>query len=190
MSLPVSDLEIINLALIELGKPTVDAVDATDDSVLLSFKLDILLPVMLLAAPWNFGVKFRQDNTPLTTPFSPEYLYAYQLPADFGSFFRFLTNYYPISYQFADGMLLTSQRPIQYYYIVNAADPGALSTLFVRAVSIFIAADSCMVLTQNENLTKYLQAKYLESKSDAILFNDIQREIWQAPNDFDRTYYY
>lgn len=188
--LPVSKLDVINQALIEIGRLPVTNENDSEASQLISAKIDLLLPLMVLETTWNFAIKFISDNTPNTQSFSPDYLYTYQLPFDFGRFFKFSTNCWPLTYQFTDGLLLTNVKPISYYYIVNTIDFDAFNTLFYRALAVFTASDVAFVLTNNESLAKYLLGKYLSAKSDAILFNDIERDIKTSPNnDYDRKTY-
>lgn len=188
--LPFSKLNVVNQALIELGKLPVENIAESEWAQLISTKVDLLLPMMLKDANWNFAVKYRSDSTPITQNFTPDLNYTYQLPADFGRFFKFSTNCFPLRYEFFDNYLVSNVYPIQYYYIVNNLDYSAFETLFFRALSIYAASDCCTVLTNNTALTQELRQKYLDAKSNAILFNDMQREITQTPfNDFNRQSY-
>lgn len=189
--LPVSKLDVINQAMIEIGRLPVTNENDSDASQLISAKIDLLLPLMLLETTWNFAVKYISDSTPNTQQFSPEYLYTYQLPFDYGRLFRFQTNCWPLTYMITDGLLLTDILPIQYYYIVNSIDFDAFNALFYRALSLYTASDSCLVLTNNEQLTQYLAQKYEKAKSDAMLFNDMERDVRTVPyNDYDRTVWF
>lgn len=189
MLTPVAKLDVVNQALIELGKMPVAAISDSEAAQILSNKIDILLPLLILSDIFNWAIKFVSNDSPLVGQFSPEWLYQYQLPADFGRFFRFITNYFPTSYAIMDGLLLTSQIPVQYYYVVNTIPFANLETTFYRALSLWTAADCCMVLTQSEKLTQYINSKFLDAKSQTILFNQTERMITSAPNDFDRLTY-
>ncbi len=121
---------------------------------------------------------------------SPDFVFNYVLPFDFGRFFKFSTNTFPLYYEILDNLLLVNVKPVQYYYVVNNVDYEVITALFYRALAIYAAADTCMALTQNAVLTKYLQEKYLENKSNAILQNDMDRDVTSTPyNDFDRQTY-
>lgn len=186
--LPIAQIDVVNQALIELGQLPVIQVTDTPASQLLAAKSELLLPVLLQSSTWNFAIKFVYDNTPLPTSFSTDFTYSYQLPADYGRFFKWSkNNTNQLFYEFIDGMLCTDIKPVQYYYIVNNLDYDAISTLFYRALAVFIAADSCTVLTNNLQLTAELRAKYLQEKSSAILLNDMERDVGSTPyNDFNR----
>lgn len=190
MSLSISEIDVVNQALIEIGRQPVVQITDSPDSKLIAAKLELLLPVFLASTVWNFAVKYVTNNTPLTVPFSPDYQYSYQLPADYGRFWKFGTNVYPLVYQFTDGLLLTDVRPVSYYYIVDSVPYDVITPLFFRALSIYVASDVAFVLTNNAELVKYLRAKYENESSNAILLNDIERDITTTPfNDFDRQVY-
>ena len=190
MALPVAKIDVINQALMELGRLPVISESDSQDAMLIGAKIDILLPLLLLSSTWNFAIKFVNNNTPTTVTFSPDFVYNYVLPFDFGRFFKFGSNSFPLYYEFVDGLLLTNIKPVQYYYVVNNVDFDAISTAFYRALAVFAAADSCMALTQNAGLTKYLLDKYKEEKSNAILLNDMERDVVSTPyNDFNRQTY-
>lgn len=180
-----SKLFVVNQALLEIGRPTVTAYTDSDDATLLWNKLDILLPELLLAYTWNFAIVYVKDNTPLTTNFSPQYNYTFQLPADYGRMALFVNPQF--SYQVVDGLILANYQPIEYYYVSLNTSYGSLPVPFVRALSIYAAADSCAVLTNNVNLTQFLYKKYEDKLADAIQINDQERRIISKPyNDFDR----
>lgn len=187
MSLPVSELDVVNYALAELGIFPVTAITENKQSQILAQKIEILLPVLLASTEWNFAIKYVFNNTPLTVPFSPDYQYAYQLPADYGRFFKFSTNTFPLVYEFIDGLLLINVRPVGYYYIVNTVPFNVVTPLFYRALALLAASDSAYVLTNDEKIASYLIKKYQDCRDDAILLNDMDRDVITMPhNDYDR----
>lgn len=186
-----SQLQLVNRTLSELGRLQVTSINDSPDATYVAAKIAELFPEVLLEANWNFAVRYRTDDTPLTTPFSPDYLYAYQLPGDFGKFFKWAATgaQWPV-YEFADGMLLAQTRPVQYYYIVNIADYSVLTPLFSRALILYTASKSAPSLTNNVALTQYLEKEYMKSLAKAILENDMERSVTTTPyNDFDRITY-
>ena len=192
--IPISRLTIVNQALIEIGRLPVSNIEDSDDAKLLDTKIDILLPVLIQTTQWNFAIKLREDNTPLTSQFSPDYLFTYQLPSDYGHMFSwgsFNTMFAdPSSMPFliTDGLISTNTKPIQYYYIVSSVDVDAISTLFYRALILFVASDSSLVLTENSDLTKYLRLKFEKAQSDAINRNDMELFIvTRTNNDYDHV---
>lgn len=189
-----SQLDVVNQALNELGFPFVEVINQTPGSTLLANKINILHPEMLLRTDWNFAIKYVTDNTPLTTVISPEFLYNYQLPPDYNRLDRFswFANAASFGFYFRiiDDVIMTNSRPVQYYYVVNDADLGVIDPLYYRALVLYIAAESAVVLTQNEPLAKLLESKYQQKLSEAILKNDMDRYVQSTPyNDFDRQVY-
>jgi hypothetical protein len=187
---PTAKIDIVNQALMELGSLPVIQVSDTQQATLINAKIDLLFPALLAQGPWNFAIKYISDSTPLTTQFSPDFLYAYQLPSDFGRFFKWITNIWPLYYEFADGLLLTSIFPVQYYYVTNNIDFDKISILFYRALAIYVAADVAPVLTNNTVLAQYLYKKFEGERDNAYLQNDMDRLVEATPfNEYDRQTY-
>ncbi len=186
-----SQLQLVNRCLSELGRLPVQAIADSNDATYVSNKIDELLPEVLLDYNWDWAVKYREDNTPLTTEFSPDYSYTYQLPGDFGMFFKWAATgaQWPI-YEFADGYLLAQTRPVQYYYIVNQVSPSVITPLVSRALILYAAAKSAPTLTNNVQLSEYLEKEYEKARVKAILQNDMLRSVTSTPfSDFQRLTY-
>lgn len=192
--LPISRLSIVNQALGKIGRLPVTNILDSEDAQLLDLKIDLLLPVLLESTIWNFALKYVNDTTPLTTQFSPDYSNTFQLPFDYGHMYNWggfdynFSDQAALPYLISDGLISTNESEINYYYVVSNIDVSAISTLFYRALVLFIAYDSALVLTENERLLKELYAEFQEAKSDAILRNDQERFIVSKPyNDYDRN---
>lgn len=186
--MPTTQLQVVNQVLNKLGRLAVSAITDQPDALLIKQTMDLMLPVLLTATDWNFAIVYRSDSTPTTTAFSPEYQYAYQLPADYARIDRFWKNYF--QYRLVDGLLLSNQLPINYYYVSNTADYAVITPLFSLALTYMTAAEVCDVLTNNNELTKKLIYKFDSTKADAILQNDMERMIETMPrNDYDRITY-
>jgi len=183
-----SQLQLVNRCLSELGRLAVSAITDSQDAQYVAAKINELFPEMLLETTWNFCVVYRTDDTPLSTNFSPDFSYTYQLPGDFGKFFKWASTgaQWPL-YEFADGLLLAQTLPVQYYYISNQPSFTVLTPLFSRALILYAAAKSAPTLTNNVQLAQYLQKEYEKILVRAILQNDMERSVQTTPyNDFDR----
>jgi hypothetical protein len=180
-----SKLTLINQTLLELGLLSVTAVNESDAAKFIAAKLDNLLPNLLLTTHWHFAMKYREDSTPLTQNFSPDYSYTYQLPYDFG---RFLHSRSQLSgYALIDGYILSHSKPFAYYYTVNTVDYAVMPSYFARALALYAAADTAISLTQNVQLAHLLESKYQQEKMNALLLESMEQGIKTAPfNDFDR----
>jgi hypothetical protein len=188
MALPFSKLTVINQALLALGLSPIANEKESEAAQFISEKLDSLLPILLLTETWRFAVKYREDNTPITQNFSPDYRYTYQLPFDYGRFIKLGANRFVLDFELVDGYILTNTKPFAYYYLVNTMDYSIMPLIFARTLAFYAASDSAISLTQNVNLANYLEAKYEKEKMHALLLNNMERDIKKAPfNDFDRV---
>lgn len=188
MALPFSKLKVINQALLALGLSPIANEKESEAAQFISEKLDSLLPILLLSETWDFAVKYREDNTPITQNFSPDYRYTYQLPFDYGRFIKLGANRFVLDFSITDKLILTSSKPFQYYYCVNTIDYSIMPPIFARTLALYAAADSAVPLTQNVNLANYLEGKYEKEKMNALLLNNMERDIKTSPyNDFDRV---
>jgi hypothetical protein len=181
-------LQLVNRTLSELGRLSVSAVLESPDAQQASAKILELEPELFEAYNWTFLVKFVIDNTPLTINFSPDYQYTYQLPGDYGHFFKWQDtgSQWPI-YMITDGYLLAQVKPVGYYYIVNQSVPENYTPLFARALVLYAAAKLAPTLTNNVQLAAYLEKEYEKMIAKAILQDDMQRSVTTTPyNDFDR----
>ena len=186
-----SQLQLVNRALSELGRLPVTAINDSPDALYVANKLDELFPEVLLEANWTWAIKYQRDDTPLTESITPDYTYTYQLPGDFGRFYRFAStgSQWPI-YEFINNYLCAQTKPIQYYYIVNQASFQFLLPVFARALVLYVASMSAPTLTNNVQLTAYLEKKYEKWLAKAILENDMRRSVVSTPySDFDRLTY-
>lgn len=192
MALTFSKLTVINQALLAIGASPVANENETERSKFISEKLESLLPILLLSETWSFAVKYREETTPLTQNFSPDYRYSYQLPFDYGRFIqlgasRFRLNFL-VAFAIIDGLILTDSKPFRYYYLVNTLDYSLLPPIFARTLALYAAADSAIPLTQSVQLANLLNTQYLQEKNNALLLNNMERDIKGAPyNDFDRV---
>lgn len=193
--MPTSQIDVINQVLNEIGRPAIEAVSDSNDAAVIQNKLNLLLPDLLLKGEWNFAIKFVFNNTPNTITFSPDFLYSYTLPADYGRFNALspLSTYnasFGLYYAIIDGLFCTNTKPLQLYYIVNNISYAVLPAAFTRALVFYCAYEVCLSLTNNLELTAYLKTKYAEAFKNAVLYNDMERMVVSTPfNDFNRQTY-
>lgn len=181
-------IDLTNRALSELGRLPVQAITDSPDSVAVSNKILELYQEVLLDYNWNFAVVYVANYSPETTNFSPDYVYSYQLPGNYGKFFKWATTgaQWPI-YAIIDGLLLANTLPVQYYYIANDVPFEKWTPLVARQIVLYAAAKASPTLTNNEKLTAYLENEYGKARIKAIQQNDMERSVGATPyNDFDR----
>ena len=181
-------LDLTNRALAELGRLNVQVITNSPDAIYVSNKILELYQEVLLDYNWNFAVTYVANYSPLTTNFSPDYVYSYDLPGNYGKFFKWATTgaQWPI-YEIVDGMMLANTLPIQYYYIRNDMPFETWPPLVARQLVLYAAAKSAPTLTNNMQLAAYLEKEYEKARTKAILENDMERPVNSTPyNDFDR----
>ena len=186
-------LDLTNRALAELGRNNVTTIDPDDpsvsqDAIYVSNKILELYKEVLLDYEWNFAVVYVANYSPETTNFSPDYVYSYQLPGNYGRFFQWATTgaQWPL-YAIQDGMLLANTLPVQYYYIANDIPFESWPPLVARLLVLYAACKSAPSITNDMKLTAYLKNEYHEMRMKAITQNDMERSVMSTPfNDFDR----
>lgn len=184
--------DVVNQVLNEFGRLPVPDYTQDQSGILISNKVNVLLPELLLSTDWNFAITYVIDSSPIIPPISPEYYYNYQLPPNYNRMDRisWFTINFGLVYRIIDNILMCNVYPIQYYYVVNNADLGVISASFYRALVLYVAATTCMAITNDEKLTAYLNVEYKNKRIDAIRQNDMDRQIFSTPyNDFDRSTY-
>jgi hypothetical protein len=183
-------LDLINRTLSELGQPAVEALSNLPPlAIAIQAKLFELAPEILLDYNWNFAVVYVENFSPETTNFSPDYIYSYQLPGNYGKFFKWATTgaQWPL-YAIWDGMMLANTLPIQYYYIANDVPFANWPPLVARSLVLYTASKMAPTATNNIKLAEYLNNQYLLARTKAIIENDMERSVESTPyNDFNRV---
>lgn len=186
-------LSVVNQVLAEIGRQPVTALTDNDQvNYIISPRLDLLYQEMVNRTDWNFLIKFVTLDTPNTVPFSPDFLYWYQLPSDYSRFDRlsWQTTNWGLWYRIIDGLFGTNMRPVLLYYLTNIIDYTVITPVFQRALVLYCAADVCVGLTNDYKLAEYLTKLYMAKLDDALRFNDMERMVQSTPyNEFDRNTY-
>jgi hypothetical protein len=181
-------LDLVNRSLSELGKPAVEILGGSPLAQTVQNKIIELAPEVLQDYNWNFAVVYVANYSPETQNFSPDYVYSYQLPGNYGKFFKWATTgaQWPL-YAIIDGMMLANTLPIQYYYIANDIVFESWPPLVARALVLYAASKVAPTATNNLKLAQYLYKEYEQARVKAILWNDMERSVMSTPyNDFDR----
>lgn len=192
--IPLTQLDIVNQVLNLIARTAVDNVNESPQAILINQRYPNLLKNLLRKAIWNFAIAFKSDNTPLTTTVSNEFLFNYQLPANYGRFWRMEAQSTPtfgFVYQIVDNIFMTNANPINYWYVVNYVDASVIPPPFEQALVYYIASQVCLSLTQNKQLSDELKFEFINTYlPDAIQQVAYEQMIIQtAFNDFDRQSY-
>lgn len=181
-------VDLTNRALSELGRIPVVAIIDSPDAQIVANKIIELAPEVLLDYNWNFAISYVANYSPLTTNYSPDFVYTYQLPGNYGKFFRWATTgaQWPF-YEIVNGLLLANTLPVQYYYIANDTPFEVWPPLVSRQLILYAASKVAPTMTNNLQLAAYLKKEYDDARHKAILENDMERSVMSTPyNDFDR----
>lgn len=181
-------LDLTNRALSEIGQLPVETISDSNSSLVVSNKILELYREVLLDYNWNFAVVYVADYSPETVNFSPDYVYSYQLPGNYGKFFKWADtgSQWPI-YAIWDGLLLANTLPVQYYYIANDVPFEVWPPLVARLLVLYAASKCAPTLTNNLQLATYLYKQYEDARNKAIIENDMERSVMSTPyNDYDR----
>lgn len=187
----VRSLELVNRVLNEIGEPAVNAIDETHSSTFIANRIDDFIPQLLQITSWDFAVRLKDDNSPLSSNRFTDWQYNYQLPADFGQFFKFSRDAYNvINFDIYESILVSDTRPLKYYYISNQVNPDNFEPLFVDLLTLFTAARSAKAITEDKGLSQQLMSWFEHIKNEAVLQNSMQEAIRHKPhNDFDRNFF-
>lgn len=181
-------LTLTNDALGELGKLPVEAIADSEAAQSISAAIITAHKELLQLYSWPFAIVYHSDNTPLIVNFSPDYIYSYQLPADYGQFFEWASiGTQWLDYAFMDNQLLANTKPVAYYYIKNDANFSVISPLYNRMLILCAASRRALILTENVQLTSFLVQQFTQAKHNAIRQADMQRSIHAVPyNEYNR----
>jgi hypothetical protein len=117
----LTKVQIISNALIELGHKPVTSLQGADNiTASAEYVFDRLLPTALSTHPWRFSVKIEQLAQLVDEPVVDDWLYIYQMPADYKKLIRL----YPHNYAYkiyGDKMYSNMDGPL---YLEYNADVG------------------------------------------------------------------
>lgn len=178
-----SDVEICNLALVELGDYTITSL--TEDTEV-ARKCNALFAHLRKSAirrhPWNFAADQAElaqlDETPLFG-----FAYAYQLPADC---LRVLgMDAYYLKYKVRGRKLYTDESTAKISYLKDIEDTTQWDAAFVVAFGKYLASELAWSLTNSRTLKADLRQEYLDAARDATGVDaqedtpdDVQTDDW------------
>ena len=167
----MTDVDIANLALTELGADTILALD--EDSVnarRVNSVYAMIRDEVLRAHPWSFAIKRYYLPTIATTPLF-EWQYAYQIPTDC---LRVIDVYDKDGYSIDDestsppadrwvkegSQILSDDTELYLKYIGRITDAAAFDAAFITAFAARLASELCYPITNSASLTKSLMDIY------------------------------
>lgn len=161
-----SKVAIINVGLRLLGQePIVSLTEGTRAANLASPQYDELLPDMLRGAQWNWATQRVQLARSATTPAS-EFDYQFYLPSDWvrtvvvsSSSLGVTDVAYKIAYDATAGRVILSNATQMYLtYVANITSPAFMPADFQRALSLAVARDLAIPLTNSQGMYDRMDA--------------------------------
>lgn len=161
----VTKLSICNMALSRVGHDRLSQAQLTADTIraaqLVNSHYDNCRDATLRAHPWNFAVKRAALVDTGTAP-EFEFAYSFSLPDDFLKIIRTdsesegINAEYRLENQDDVRVLVTDEGSCEIEYIAQITDTTLFDPQFVDVLAQRLAAEICIGLTDNANMTEGL----------------------------------
>lgn len=166
----LSQLELINAALVKLGAFKITALDDdTTEAEIATTLYDPVRHALLSAYPWNFATMQITLDTPSITPPITDFDYAFGVPSDT---LRVLSvgvdpSGQGVSYRFINNRIETDEPEINLTYIKAVAET-AQPPFFDLVLINRLAAELCVPLTENtgraEGLYRLAEQEFVRAR--------------------------
>lgn len=150
-------LDIINSALVSLGAPPVQDLNANTAAKAAAAFWPLVLPATLRSHPWNFAVA-RRTLAPLAAAPDHGYSQAFPLPSDW---IRTLSTSEE-DFKSEGRKILCNASILQLRYIAMVEDPARFDALFCDALAAHLAAKLAYPLTKSASQTDVCWGAYKE----------------------------
>ncbi len=176
----LSDVDIANAALIDLGHDTIQSfLDDSDQARAVNAIYEITRDRVLAAHPWNFATRRLSLAEAVVTIETEEWTKAYLLPAD--SLRVLYVEPKGTPFVVENGYILTdATAPLRCAVIYRITDPAVFSVNFASALQYRLDAALCMGLTARRGNTMDYWALYQRELQEARTTDG--QEGWEARN--------
>ena len=170
MSANYSEIQICNKALLRLSANQVESTNGTVatlitdslESKLCALNFDLVRDIVLEDKVWSFAL--RRAQLDFDDPIKPAFGFAnrFAIPLDALNIWRVANSTGQVNWILEDGYILTNEASIQVQYIkrLNADEIKQASPQFVDSLSLRLAIEFCMPLTENSGLLESLKNEY------------------------------
>ena len=169
----MTEVQICNLALTRIGKDTITSLSENSKAArMCNVHYEPTRDALLEESLWNFAIKRADLSQDVTTP-NHEFANRYLLPTDFLRIVRTENEAleYFHEYRIEGDYLLTDDGEVAIEYVAKITDPAKFPPQFADLLAQRLAAEICMVLTDNASATEQLWKVY-ETKLRAARFSD------------------
>lgn len=186
-------INIINRALIKLGQPTISSTSQEPNGRIYGLVYQDLRDWLLASHPWRFAIKRVVLAQDVEAPVSG-FAYAYTLPSDFLSLYRFgeyfkTPNYSDniVSsderYSIEGNKILCNEKDRLYLlYVAKIEEPEKFSVSFREALVNKIAAEYAAKLKQSINLANKLDENFTYYMDQAQQNNELMTDSETMPD--------
>lgn len=179
---PVSETELCNRALSRLGCREISSVlDGTPEANAARRHYFDVRDELLESYTWDFAISTAQVAADSSAP-AFGYSNAYTLPGDYLRLFKIYLQ--SDQYAIQGGKILSNySAPLDIYYVAQITDPTRFSPLFMKALTLQLAAAMCELLTQSTSKKKELLEEFEAAIAEARRIKSIQQPPVDAPTD-------
>lgn len=186
-------INIINRALIKLGQPTISSTSQEPNGRIYGLVYQDLRDWLLASHPWRFAIKRVVLSQDVEAPVSG-FAYAYTLPSDFLSLYRFGEYYKSPNlsdnivssderYSIEGNKILCNEKDRLYMlYIAKIEEPEKFSVSFREALVNKIAAEYAAKLKQSINLANKLDENFTYYMDQAQQNNELMTDSETMPD--------
>lgn len=178
----VSEVSIINLALLKLGAPTVGA---RSETLEMDAVFEHCRDLELAKHPWKFALQ-RTTLAPSATDPEFDYDYAFVLPANCLRVLppsRFGVDW--IIEQVADDTCILSNESntLQVRFLARIEDVTKWDVTFVEVMACRLAIQTCEKITQSNAKKDEVKEQYRDAVAEAKKKNAFEQNIPEEPDD-------
>lgn len=177
----VSQIQIVNSALISLGADRISSITEDKKSaIVVNAIYNFVRDEVQSAHPWNFTLS-RQTIVPNSSTPAHGYDFTFDFPNDVLTLWEVIPH--DIEYVVENRQILTDETELDVVFGIKNEDESSWDALFSEAFSWRIATKVAYSLTQSLSLMEFSDKKYKEVMSQARWRDSIEGKLLQLEAD-------
>lgn len=170
-----SKIEIINLALTNLGAELVISLDEETELVSRVNNIyELTKKSVLESHPWGFASKRIQLAPSINKP-AFEFDNAFPLPSDFLRVISLYPEEYQIKYTIESGHILANESVLNLKYVYNVSEESKFTSIFSHCFAARLAHELCQYVTGSSAKSQELWQLYNNKRQEAKSINALQK---------------